>query len=302
MQHHLIKVLTPLVVLLISFSTHSAVSEWTDIVLENGHIKIPVIVAGHDTFAILDTGAQINGINSAFIQKHKMKLTGGHKIKVKGLYGQEIKSVFNSIPMALFGFDTELNEAVSVSLGHHSTGILMGASFFSKFIVQLDYPKQRMRIITRDTLNLREIENIQVKKQRGTGEPLVKVSLGKDSTPFWALLDTGNNGGVLIERGLAKKHGLLDKITSSSLSAGVNKISTIENVRVDEFVFGPYTLENVLVNIPAVGQSSNIEDQNTFTGTRIKSVKQRGVIGYDILKHFVLTLDYHAGNAHIAAP
>ena len=67
-------------------------------------------------------------------------------------------------------------------------------------------------------------------------------------------------------------------------------------------MFGPYVLENVLVNIPAEGQTSNIEDQNSFTGTRIKSAKQKGVIGYDILKHFVLTLDYRAGNAHISVP
>lgn len=289
-------------IMLLTTPSDAAVSKWVSIVLENGHVKIPVTVSGIETFAILDTGAQINGINYAFVKKHNLKLKGSNKIRLKGLYEEEIKTGFNNIPITLFGFETELNEAVEISLGRHTTGILIGAGFFSKFIVQLDYPNQRMRIITRDSLNLKGIENIQVKRQRGTGQPLVKVSFGEGSTPFWALLDTGNNGGLLIERGLANKQGLLEKITNTSISAGVNGMRTIESVRVDEFVFGPYVLENVLVGIPAEGQTSNIEDQKSFTGTRIKSVKQKGVLGYDILKHFVLTLDYHSGNAHIAAP
>lgn len=290
-----------LITLIFSSLAHAGVSQWADFKLDNGHIKVPVVISGINTFAVLDTGAQLHAINSAFLTKNKLKYKKGTKVNLRGVFGTEKKSMLNNIPIALFGFETELDKVVPARLGHHTTGMLLGAGFFGQFIVQLDYPKSRMRLITRDSLDLKSIENIPLVSQRGSGEPIVKVRIG-DSNDFWVLLDTGNNGGLMIERDFAEKLNLLDKSYSSGIAMGANSIAFTESVQVDEFIFGPYTLENVRVTIPAAGQKASLEDQNSIAGSRIKSKRQRGVLGYDVLKHFVLTLDYRKGHAHIALP
>lgn len=279
----------------------AGITQWVDFKLENGHIKVPIKIEGIDTFAILDTGAQLNAINKAFVGKHNLTFTKGGKVRIDGIFGEKVFNKFNGISVSIFGVDMELDGAPPLSLGHHSTGLLLGSGFFSQFIVQIDYPNNRLRVMTRDVMNLSEFENIRAESQRGSGEPLVRVALGNDES-FWALLDTGNNGGVIIERSYAESLGLIDKVTSSSMAMGATSMAVTESTRVPELVFGPYTLENVLVSFPAEGQSIVIEKQSSISGTLRKSQKQQGILGYDILKHFVLTMDYAKGQVHIGLP
>ncbi|MEO2281490.1 aspartyl protease family protein [Pseudoalteromonas pernae] len=288
--------------ILLNFHAHAAISNWVQFSQESGHIKIPVIVEGIETQAILDTGAQIHGINSAFILKNKLNLVAAGKTRVKGVYGIEDKKTYNKVNVSLFGFDTQIDGLVAAQLGFHTNGLLLGAGFFDKFIVQLDYPNSRMRLITRDSLDLGNVENIEMRAQRGTGRPIVKVALGADRSA-WLLLDTGSSGGIMIKRSVATSLGWLDnKDISTNLSRGVNTFATTQSVRIDELAFGPYTLENVLVSVPGEGQSANLENQFSTTGTRIKSAKVEGILGYDILKHFVVTIDYKLGHAHVGLP
>ncbi len=288
--------------ILFNFHAHAAISNWVQFSQDRGHIKIPVIVEGIETQAILDTGAQVHGINSAFILKNKLDLVAAGKTRVKGVYGIEDKKTYNKVNVSLFGFETQIDGLVAAQLGFHTNGLLLGAGFFDKFIVQLDYPNSRMRLITRDSLDLGKVENIKMRAQRGTGRPVVRVKLSEERSA-WLLLDTGSSGGIMIKRSVADNLGWLDsKGISTNLSRGVNSFATTQSLRIEEFTFGPFTLENVLVSFPAEGQIANLESQFSTTGTRIKSVKAEGLLGYDILKHFVLTIDYKLGHAHIGLP
>jgi hypothetical protein len=297
----LIRVLMFAIVAFWSLSSHSKVTEWVSFSIDDGHIKVPVKIAEIDTFAILDTGAQGNAINTAFLAEHELSFDRGGKVVIEGVFGMQRVETLEGIPLDFFDASFELDGTLPVPLGHHSTGLLIGASFFNQFIVQIDYPNSQMRLITRGTLDLGEFENIPARSQRGSGEPLVKVSVGEEKS-FWALLDTGNGGGVIVERSHAESMGLIEKVTSASLLMGATSFAITESTRVAEFTFGPYTLENVLISFPAVGQSIAIEDQPEFSGTRIKSQRQQGILGYDVLKNFVITMDYKRGQVHIGLP
>lgn len=47
---------------------------------------------------------------------------------------------------------------------------------------------------------------------------------------------------------------------------------------------------------------SNLTTQYKDSFSRLKSKKVRGILGYDVLKHFILTVDYAEGLGHIAIP
>ena len=285
--------------LILSFSCLG--QEWIPFKLDGGHVKIPVKVADIETYAMLDSGSQINAINKAFVNKHKLTFDKGPSIKIAGVFGTETLPRLNNIPLEILGASLNLDGLPPLSLGHHSTGLLLGAGFFSSFVVQIDYPNSKMRILPRGSINLKEFQNIKMRSQRGSGAPIVNISINK-SKPFWITLDTGNSGGLLIERSFATSLELTEKVTHSEISSGANNIGVTEHLRVNELKFGPYTLENVLVSMPAEGQSIQVESNTALTGTRIRSKKSRGIIGYDVLKHFVITIDYKGGHAHIGVP
>jgi len=288
--------------LLLPCSAAAGVTEWIDIELESGHIKIPVKVAGIDTYAILDTGAQRNGLNQAFITKHGLSFPKGGKVRVKGVYGKEKRSSLNNVPVNLFGVDMSLDGLVGLSLGYHTNGLLLGAGFFENFITQIDYPNSRMRLLTRDALEMKRLNNIKLRKQKGSGQPIVKVTLNGEKSA-WLLLDTGNAGGILLKRNVAQQNGWLeDHEVTSRTSSGANTTGVLDSFRLPELEFGPFTLSNVEVSVPAEGETANLVTQYSETGTHIKGKKVQGLLGYDVLKHFVLTIDYRKGYAHIGVP
>jgi predicted aspartyl protease len=296
------KLLLSLTLSILSFSSFAGVTEWIDFKLEGGHVKIPVVVAGVETFAMLDTGAQINAINKAFVNKNKLSFDKGRDVRIRGVFGTQKQPSYNNVPINFFGIDTELDKLVQTSLGFHTTGLLFGAGFFDKFIVQLDYPNQKMRLVGRDALSVDEFKNIEIQRQKGTGMPIVKIRL-PDEKHLWLLLDTGNSGGMVVERKVALNMGWLEGVDSrQSLSMGANSIAVTESFRIPQLGFGPFDLENVLVTIPAEGEKSNLESQYQRTGSRIKGRRVQGIIGYDVLKHFLITIDYNKGLAHIGLP
>ena len=278
-------------------------SQWISFKLEDGHIKIPISVSGIEGFAILDSGAQINSINSAFIKKHKLKFKVGGKIKVKGVYGTEILKTFEKIPTELFGTKLLFDDVVEGFIGNHENLMILGAGLFRNFIIQLDYPNQQMRLFGRDEIDMVKLANVKMRFDKTIGLPVVNVSLNTDSSA-WLVLDTGNAGGIMLRRSFANKYNWLDSFeTEIGMSAGINGIGFHESFRLPEVKIGPYVLENVLTTVPAKNQKSNLHSNRQLgIGTRIKGKNVKGLLGYDVLKHFIVTLDYRAGNMHIFAP
>lgn len=288
------------VLLLTSFKLTAGVSPWSDFSLASGHIKIPVQVAGIETSAIIDSGSQLHGINSAFIGKHELDLVRTGKLTVSGAFGDEKRNRYSRIPATIFGAEYKLDYVAELRLGHHSNGLLLGAPLFNSAVVQIDYPGKRMRLLTRDVVNLADVENTGMVQQESTGRPLVKVEI--DGKTMWFLLDTGNSGGLLMERSDAKRLGLLDKDVESGMVQGVNTASLTESTRVDKVTLGPYTLDNVLITFLAEGSNGNLSSQTESLGSHIKGKRVVGLLGYDLLKHFVLTLDYRRDQLHIGLP
>ena len=288
------------IICLFSHLSFASVSQWIDFQIDRGHIYIPVIISGVKSHALLDTGAQGNAINTRFVEKHKLDLKKGKEVYIKGLYATSKRKSFTELPVVLFRQNTTFNQITAISLGHHSTGMLIGAPFFNRYIVQLDYPNSRMRIMSRDSVDLAKLKNIDLRQQKKSGVPMVKVEINDESV--WLLLDTGSNGSVMLDRKLALSLKLNETIYDTGRSRGVNTSAKTHTAKAHKFKFGPFEFENVDIRFVAEGEKANLKKQYGQAGSRIKSKKIRGILGFDILKHFVVTLDYKSGKAHIAIP
>ncbi|AOT10056.1 aspartyl protease family protein [Pseudoalteromonas luteoviolacea] len=294
------KFMTLVAGLLFSPLSYAAVSPWLDFTYQNGLITIPVKVSNIDSYAVLDTGANTNAINENFVAKHNLKYNHTGNIEIEGAFETKRNKIYQKVPVSFFGIDTHLERLPSLDVSMPNNAVLFGQGFFKLFNTQIDYPNKRMRLLTHDHLNIKEYENIDFKLQKGSKQPIVKVTLENKS--MWVLLDTGFTGGMLIERRIAKSFGWLKKQNPKSYFAGANTTEKMENVKAQEVKFGPFTLSNVHVAFPAEGSKVNVSSQYRHTKSKIRGVRVSGIVGYDVFKHFVMTMDLKNGNLHVGVP
>lgn len=277
---------------------------WQAFTLNDGFIVIDIEIDGHPAKAILDSGASMNIISKRFIKKHGADYIQSSRVKMLGVFGEQEVDVYTKIPVNLFGLDISLNDAAVGFLGE--ADLLIGGGLFNNIIVQIDYPKSQMRLLSKKSVNLKKVANVPMKRARGSAFPAVQVEA--NGKKVWLMLDTGNTGGLLVKRSFAVENDWLRENTDSTqdqLQGLVNSGNT-ESFTLNALKVGPYTLDNVLVHVPGDDQNTHLkfdELNERQTGSRIKKgVDSKGLLGYEVLKHFVVTIDYESFRVNFYAP
>ncbi len=277
-------------------------SQWVPFENRAGHIYIPVEIFGEPAWALLDSGASMNVVSENFLERHEGKFSTGQPIVVSGVHGERNAHLINNVELNLLGVDFEMDDLMPMRTDY--VDFIIGLSFFNAFIWQIDYPNSRLRIIEHDSLDLKKYANVKLKNARVSQFLKVQVDFDGEYRP-WLLLDTGSNGGIFLERSRVEALGWLEKYRSTGgASRGINEEAQVERFTVPLMTFGPYQLENVMVTVPAEGQVTNIEEigDDWAWGSRIRGNKSEGIAGYDIFKHFVITLDARRSLMHIEVP
>lgn len=294
--------------LLLIFShqhSHAAVTEWVDIDTSRGWIEFPVHIKGSKAIAIYDTGANIQVINQEFVKNANIDLPIlPNKVSIQGTHKVKELPIYSLVPINLFGIEMKLRDVPALQPQDSKTNkfpdLILGASFFGDLITQIDYPNQRMRLLTRDAINLKKIKNIKVKKGNIGESPQVKVKFN-DNKPIWLTFDTGNAGAIHLSQRLVHRYKLTqDKKIYPTFSHGINTTEKMKTFNLDKLKFGPFELDNSLVTVSA-GSESRLFKNDKRDPRRIQ-LKENGLIGYDVFKHFIITYDYRKSHMHIGLP
>lgn len=285
-----------------SVSAAAGVSEWIPFQQQRGHIVVPVTLNGERSTALFDTGSSGNAISEHFLENHEGEYGTGKSIIVRGVYGERRVNLINNVSVGMFGTEFRLDELMPAGLG--SADLLIGLPFFEQFIVQIDYPAGQMRLIDHESLELKSVANVKMKRERGTSHPLVEIDLNHEYSA-WVLFDTGNSGGILMPRRVAERFDWLETYgTQQSLGVGVNAmVARNERLNLPSMTLGPYELEGVIVTVPADGQRSNIAagvEHGSIAGLNKRQAE--GILGYDVLRHFIVTIDFKNSYLHMEIP
>lgn len=274
---------------------------WFPFKLNAGAVTIEVELSGIKGHAIIDSGAEINAISAAYVESNKNQLSFGDKVRIQGVFGEQTIALVNSVPARIFDQQFELDALAPSQLG--DAVLLLGLPFLQNLIVQFDYPNQKMRLLPHSLLDMKKIANLKLKKNRNRNLPAINVGLN-DGRNLWLTLDTGNTGGLVVSRQLAKEQGWLDnRVLLQHEATGVVHSGQVESFTIPFLKVGPFEMENVLVTVPGEGEVMNIKDAHRASSRHAKQgVTTVGLLGYDVLKHFVLTLDTKNWYAHIATP
>lgn len=239
------------------------------------------------------------------VTSHEDAYTKGRPLTVSGVVGDRRTNWINDVQLGLFGVEFEIDNLMPIAID--DVDFVLGLPFFQLFIVQIDYPGKRMRIIERKSFDLKKYANVKMKRVGGSGSPQVQVSLNGEHKA-WLMLDTGNNGGILLRRSKAERLGWLDEYrVAGSTVTGVNADPTgIEAFSLPSMTIGPYELENVTISVPAQGAQTNltrIETVSYVNGSHLKTGKKtEEILGYDVLRHFIVTIDLRRSLLNLDVP
>lgn len=278
----------------------AAVSLWIPFDSDAGHISIPVTMNGVQTRAILDSGASGNGVSERFLAEHDGAFRFGRQTVVVGVHGRRKVRLIDDIDIEMFGAFFNIDGLMPLRI--HTADLVVGLPFLSQYVLQIDYPNSRIRTITPNSIDMKGSANVRM-KQSGDSQPVVKVNLNDEYTA-WLTLDTGNNSGILMPRSVPVRFGWLDEYGTVDIPVGgVTRVASNEAFNLPRITIGPFTLENVIVMVPGEGSRTFVGRESAMrTGTRIKGVDSDGILGYDILKHFVVTIDFRRSLLHMAPP
>ena len=74
---------------------------WVSFTLSKGHILFPITLNGVHAEAVLDSGAETNGIGQHFVDEHEADLHFGDVARVQSIFGVEMKQLVDGVKVGM---------------------------------------------------------------------------------------------------------------------------------------------------------------------------------------------------------
>ena len=278
---------------------HASITPWINFQIVDGFIVIPTEVHGIKGHSVIDTGAQSTGIAESFVEKNNLQLARSAPQQVAGVNATATRKTYRDVPVTLMGAELVFARLVDLDLGDRPQ-LLIGADFLRTLYFQFDYPNKRLRAISRDAFDLKKLSNVKSRVDSVSRLPMVQVRLN-DQKNLWLAIDTGNTLGLIIKRGVAKKAGWLNEYEVEKLNTrGVVGSSEMEMFRLPLLAIGPYNVRNASVAVPSEGKVAPVF--SSLRGGLRGRGRVQGLLGYDVLKNFIVTFDYRSGSMVLELP
>lgn len=293
------------VLLCFSAPALASVSAWVPVEIRDGMVLMDVTLNGEPAKALLDTGATHNGVSQAYLESHVGEYTRGRWIELQGIKEDYETNEINGLKVGMFGTEIDLNNLWPMSVA--GADLIIGVPFFELFVVQIDYPGKRIRIADHKSLDLRKFSNVEMKWSTSSLSPMIRVDLNGD-IDAWLDLDTGNNGGVMMQRKTAESLGWLKRfpLVDGTVVGISGEVARTQSFILPAVTLGPFEMENVITTVPAEGEHLYLSTTRSIersTGTRIKmGRKSEGLLGYDLLQHFIVSIDYKRELVNLDVP
>ncbi|MCP4685251.1 MAG: PDZ domain-containing protein [bacterium] len=247
-----------------------------------GHIFVKVIVNCRERLWVLDSGAGISLIDSAFAEELGLVVEG--EVKAKGI-GQGVNIAFTKLPqMSLEGveFDEQTVGVMDIASlikkgGMEASGIL-GYDFISRFVLKIDYANKTMSLYDPETFEYSGPGNRIDAPVKGS-ILTVPVTVDGSYTGQWCI-DLGA-GGISMHYPFAEKHGLLERSGVEGVSYGAGGEIISRTVQFESIELAGFAVADPRIDMPLEDPIGGFGDEELD-----------GNLGSSLLRRFTLYLDY----------
>lgn len=250
-----------------------------------GVISIPMQTGGQPAVAVLNTGVLPIGISRLLAQDLGLTVEPVPSRNRVWSAIPVITGQVSNVPVTMFGQDLHIEQMYVMD--NPARFVYLSVLMFSDFVMQLNMPQSRLCFLNRGAIDMKEAKNIDMKM--ANGKIIVAVSINK-SKPVWLELQLEYPGAIRLNRDAAEQLKLM--AADSTESSGV----------ADSLMFGPYELGNIALDYPPVTARDSDAPRMPGRGRRGGGPETSGVLGYEILKHFVVTVDTERERMHVFVP
>ena len=261
-------------------------TKWFPFELVDGWIHVPIVVAGVQTTAMFDTGANVQVIDREFAEAHGIKLSSVARVEIQGVFSKKKLPLAVRVPIELFGAPLTLRSVPVADTG--DAKIVIGTGILSSFVLQIDYANSRIRFASFDTFELKDTANVEMRSARGPGLPAVRATV--DGEKLWLMLDSGFSGPLMLGRRFVADRQWSQDSGGMSFDAH-GTLSAMDRYRVPLMQLGPFDLRGVTASVRRDGPERLGGASN---------VRVSGVLGAEVLRRFLVTLDLKHGKLHLA--
>jgi hypothetical protein len=262
----------------------------------NNLVVIPVVLNGALPLKfILDTGVR----TSILTQKTFSDILNLHysrKYTIAGPGGDKLVDAYvtNNVSIDLPGISGRGHAMLVLAedylelrnyLGTDVHGIL-GYELFSRFIIEIDYQKKIMTLMTPDRFRKRNKFQMLPIAIEDTKPYVVVPLVLQDGTSIDAklLMDSGASHGLMLETTSDPRIRVPDHTVSSLLGRGLGGEIHGKVGRIKSLALGTITMENVIANFP---------DPNSYIDSiKVGNIFRNGAIGGEIMSRFTIVFNF----------
>jgi len=257
------------------------------LIQQQGIVSIPMQTGGRPTVAVLNTGVLPIGISRMLAQDLSLDVEAVPARNILWSAIPVISGQVSDVPVRIFNQDLQIEQMYVMD--NPARFVYLSLLMFDDFIMQVNMPESRLCFLNRSALDLREANNIEMKMSNGRIALFISIN---QANPVWLELQLEYPGAVRLNRDAAIELGLID--AASTDTSGI----------ADSLMFGPYELGNIALAYPPVGEAPGGELARLQQMARRGGggVETSGVLGYEILKHFVVTMDIDRERMHVFVP
>lgn len=271
---------------------------WISFAPDTGQIVFETAVNGEPARTILDSGADGNSVSAQFAARAGIREDRSRQISITGLHGERSVFLSREFRMEVGDQTIPLRGAPITPGGGYD--VILGRGLFELAVVQIDYPNQRVRFLHPDAVEFEG--NIEYRSGR-SGAPLVEARVHGERA--WLLVDTGNGTITMLKRRFVLRNGLesyrIDGVQPRI--GGVVTDGVTHVLQLDEVELGPFRLDRFLAGyIPE--HNEGLDGQWQRSGSRLNEDKflEDGILGYELLQNFIVTMDLKRRKIHLELP
>ncbi len=249
----------------------------------HNHIYLKVKFDGVESLWVLDSGASVTVIDSAFAEKMNLPLEG--KVKGKGLSGLIDVSFVKLPPLEIGSLHFKEQKVASIeiaSLFRKTIGLdvvgILGFDFLSRLVTKIDYANEKISFYHPKTFAYKgngTILETPLKNRMLKAEMTVD---GKFSGKW--NVDLGA-GGSSFHFPFAKDNNLLEREGVERISMGADGQLKSKIIKFSEFEFGGFKVKNPKISVHEDVKVGAFADKE-FVGN----------LGNNVFRNFILYLDY----------
>ncbi|MDT8450274.1 MAG: retropepsin-like aspartic protease [Wenzhouxiangellaceae bacterium] len=264
----------------------------------SGHITFPVKVNDTPASAIFDTGADVSMISAALAERAGIELNQHDRIRVSGVHGRREIPSTKRFTLEFAGRSVKVNSVPA--LPSPVFDVVLGRGLFERAVVQIDYPNHRIRILNRGDVDFEG--NVKLRTTHRSAPMVEARVLGEKA---WLLFDTGNASATVLKRRFVRRHKL-DRFEAQGVAASGSGVITAGEQRllqIPGFELGPYEFESLVAAYNAESNDGfDARARQPSSWMRTDRARYDGILGYEVLRNFVVTMDLKGRRMHLYAP